>query len=781
MTRCLIAAALVALSAGAAQKTLEPNTVWANDTTYVADRKVYEFQPADREPVDCPPTHVKGHHFPRRTAFYLKGLRNVTLDFAGAEVLLHGKYQPFLLVDCTNVTVKNVSVRYDRTPYTQGVVRGWSDRELRVWIDQTNFPCHVEDGCMVYTSEHWSNRASPNAPCFCQFFDGATRKGAGISLAFFAANPVIDPSLPWAPGAIQFAPSFEGDVLVLKSDRSLAPWKGGMRPGNYVVVGHCARDHSNFELADCRDVTIRNYRTVNGLGMGIFPFHCHNLTLDGVKMFHDETSPSVIANSADGIHAFACSGDFIVTNCVVEGTIDDALNVHSNFYTVDAAEGNEIVAFTGLEPEGPTAIFRAGDRIAVHRGYTLDRTGEYTITATRVVDEKHVAFTLDRPVGKHAKKDIIENLSTQCRLLISNSRFGKSNTHLRLQTRGGIVIENCETELPFCLTGDMNYWFESSPCDSLVVRNTRFVGPGARISSEPEFTRTPAHPYYHGDLLVENCVFDNGTPISANNAKSVTVKNCRTADGRPIRVDRGNCAQVVTDSGDVFDEIRARLAKGERKITLAKRDWSCEAAGGGAACLELRGEKDIELDFGGGTLQVPARTRVLELTGCARIRVKNLAIKVARAEGASVGDVIVAEGCDACEFANVAIEAPTCRHAVVAKGCEGLTLSGCTAYGARDACLNLVGENLVVEKCRVGRNEGTGIQLVARRATLAGNHFEKIRCAEVRVVMPAEGKGSIVIRGNELVGAGERWLRVNGEAVVDRPCSGVTLADNVRR
>lgn len=762
---------------GAAEKTLEPNTVWANDTTYTANRKVYEIRQADCPKVASPATYVKGHHFPRYTAFLLKGLRNVTLDFNGATLLLHGKIQPFLLLDCTNVTVKNVSVRFDRSPFTQGVIRGVSDRELRLWVDPTNFPCHVENGRLAFTSAYWTDYASTNAPCFCQYFDGPTRKGAGLSLAFFAANPVIDPKIPWAPGAIQFTPREENGEIVLASDRSLAPWRGGMKVGNYAVIGHAKRDHSSFEMADCRDITLRNYRIVNGVGMGIFPFHCHNVTLDGVKMMNDETSPSIIANSADGIHAFSCSGDFVVTNCVVEGTIDDALNVHSNFYELEKAEGNEIVTFTGLEPEGTTAIYRPGDRIAIHRGFTLDRTGEYTIVATRPIDEKHVAFTLDRPVGKHAKKDIIENLSTQCRLLISNSRFGKSNTHLRLQTRGGIVIDSCESELPFCLTGDMNYWFESSPCDTLIVRNSRFVGGHARIRSEPEFTPTPAHPYYHGDLLVENCTFDVETAVNANGAKSVTVKNCRMSDGRPVRVDRGSCSQVSNDAvADLSDEIQARLAKGERKIVFPKRNWTCEAS-----AVSLVGHKDIEIDFAGGTLRVPKDRTALNISGCSRVTLKNLTVDIgAKAEGKGAADAVLLEGCDACILENIAVLAGTCARGIALKGCAAVQLTGCSARFAGVACIDVIGEGTVIRMCRIGDTPGNGVKLTARRAEIVRSHFEGIRCAEVALVTPVDGDHSISIHDNRLVGAGERWLRLNDAAALDSPVPGVVEEHNLR-
>ena len=50
------------------------------------------------------------------TAIYLKDLSNVTLDFGGATLLLRDDtIQPFLLDGCQNVTIKNVTVEYERS------------------------------------------------------------------------------------------------------------------------------------------------------------------------------------------------------------------------------------------------------------------------------------------------------------------------------------------------------------------------------------------------------------------------------------------------------------------------------------------------------------------------------------------------------------------------------------------------------------------------------------------------------------------------------------------
>ncbi len=521
-----------------------------DDTVYRADRPAYDFAEKDTILADDPRYYLRGHGDPLHTVFYLRNLKNVTLDFGGAVLTLHGKIQPFLLDGCENVSVRNVTVRYDRCPYTQGEIVS-SDAERLVLKIGSDFPYRVEDGELVIVSDTWENRDLDKAPMFLQNFDAATRQGRGIHLVIFGKNPQIDPSLPWAKSTVQFAVSEENGLLVL-TKKGEVPIPSDLRPGQLAVIGHERRNISNIQMVCCKNVTLTDYRILNGTGMGIFPFHCENVTLDRIRMTFDEQSPSIIANAADGIHAFACSGEFVIRDSVVEGTIDDILNIHSNFYSLKSVSGSTITAETCLEPIAQTPLFLAGDRIRVCHGHTQEPAAEYTLLSVEPVAEKRVRFTLDRPVESHEENDVIENLSTQCRITIRNCRFGKCNSHLRFQSRGDILIENTETEAPFLLTGDMTYWYESSPCEHFKVRDTAFRTSRAVIRSCPEFVPTERQPYYHGDIDLENCTFDDSVPVTAEHARSVTMKNCRRTDSGAMTVRLTGCGKA--DCEDVLIE-----------------------------------------------------------------------------------------------------------------------------------------------------------------------------------------------------------------------------------
>ena len=84
------------------------DTVFESDTTYVGDKKVYDIYPSDEmEEIYAWYTFLNSGNIPLRSAFVLRGLKNVTIDLGGAKLVLHGRIMPFAVFDCENITFKN--------------------------------------------------------------------------------------------------------------------------------------------------------------------------------------------------------------------------------------------------------------------------------------------------------------------------------------------------------------------------------------------------------------------------------------------------------------------------------------------------------------------------------------------------------------------------------------------------------------------------------------------------------------------------------------------------
>lgn len=517
------------------KKNLNPTGPWEDDVEYVGSCEEYHVRPQDGRPHDI---HTYRGLAPVSTAVLLKDKRNITLDFGGATLALHGKLQAFVLENCENIAIRNVDVLNDRAAFTEATVveNGGDFLTLRL---NPHHPCRVENGRLIPTSEYWENDTLDSTVMFLQCFDAQTREGRGFQLCMIG-KVIHRENLPFA--FEQFiAEEVAGGLLRLRGNISEC-----FRPGNIVALGHERRRLSTFFIRNCRNVRLENVRILNGPGMGVMPIHSRDLYLDRVMFAPCEKSQGIITNLADALHTFACSGDLVMTDCLFEGMIDDAVNVHGQFYLVEKCEGNCLTVRQTLEGETTgVIIFGAGDRIGVHRSRTTEVDAEYVVRNTRIIDDDLVELTLDRPVSvAHEPGSLVENLSAQVDLIMRGCAFRNANSHLRIQTAGKIRIEKCEIGLPLWLTGDGSFWFESSGVRDMVVRDTAFTTEEATILVNPQILPTEKEPYYHRNIRIENCSFRSACPVEARLADHIVFVDNRQEDGKPMRLRLTNCGTV---------------------------------------------------------------------------------------------------------------------------------------------------------------------------------------------------------------------------------------------
>lgn len=524
---------------------LKTNNVWQDDCVYEADAlklEVYES--------DC--TIVTGSKYLQYywgtekndklpIAIHIVGKKNITLDFKGATLYLHGQIQPFMIEDCQNVTIKNCVIEYDRASYTEVEVLEIGDGFVRV-KPFDKYPCRVEDGNLIFTSETWESKNVPT-PIFFMPFDKESRKGLGYPLATIGKDLKIPKNFPYFYH--QF-PQIEQDngTIILRGKTCPECW----HVGNIVAIHHEERWLSAITLRNTNYIHIENVRILNGFGMGILPLHCGNIHIKGLKTTCDERSHGIITNGADVVHAISCYGDFVIEDSIIEGMMDDSINVHSNFGVIEKIENQTItMALPEVAINRFAYNFNEGERIAVYNGSTMENCGEYIITSLDWLDDKRAIVKVDKPLLKHKQGDVIENLSTQPNLTVRNCVIGKAYTHMRLQTRGKVLIENNEIELAVLLSGDMSYWFESSPINDLTIKNNKFTLERAQIFAVPEFFPTQKAPYYHENIKIVDNEFASENPIIFKMANNVTFTGNKHVDGKPLTLTLVNCGEVQSD------------------------------------------------------------------------------------------------------------------------------------------------------------------------------------------------------------------------------------------
>lgn len=508
-------------------RTLSPGVQIESNTCYTCTQDTLAFRVSDTQHL-TDRTYLSLVYFNRGyldTAFYLRGLKNVVLDFNGATLLLHGRIQPFILDECENVTIRNVTVAYDRSFYSEFDVVAHEPGALRLRC-RKNFPCRVEDGYLIPYAETWENRELHIGDMFVQAFDRETRESDGFTVAAIGEEIRLKDTPP-CPVAHLRVREEGGDIVLL--GEVPAHWDAR----HIVALSHETRDKSSAFLCRSKNITVENYRILNGAGYGIVSMYCEDITIDGLILTHDEKSHGILANSADAIHLVATKGDIVIRNSVIEGMFDDALNIHGNFYLAAGLCEGGLRARRTRECYFCDAYYKAfdaGDEICIYRGQTLEPKCRVTLSGVEVIDDYHVWLLTDGDLSSVEDEDIIENLTAQPNLLIENCRCGKAISHLRVQTRGRVVIENNEFGIPLMFTGDTKYWFEASPVTDVLVRGNRFTGERGYISSCPEYQASDAAPYYHSGILVENNVFDTRTALRAHDSADIRFTDNRCID-----------------------------------------------------------------------------------------------------------------------------------------------------------------------------------------------------------------------------------------------------------
>lgn len=516
--------------------TITLGQTFRSNQTYRADRDRYDVTFADTTRL----------HIDKLTgddaAFRLDGLHDVTLDFGGAMLYLHGKIQPIVMTDCSNITIKNLIVKYDRAPYTEGEILEAGEGYLRI-RPNPNHPFKVEDGEFIPYSDTWENRGLRKYTHFFMSYDKETGAGKGFALGVISGHPDLDPNSPWVKGCMKVAPEMDGEDLILRGENIPACFEKG------AVMAYCheLRDCTCIAAHHCRDLVLENVRLIDGVSMGVYFVHVENVTIDGLKFLKDELSSGYSSNGADALHTFACSGKFEIRNSVFEGMIDDALNIHSSYYEFTEAEGNTIKALCKSNDTTYVRTFGAGDVITVLRGRTLEEQARYTVKAVEILDKDYVRLTVDRPVEAHQQGDAIRDLSTVCDLHIENCRFGQAGVaHLRFQNGGKTLVEHCKSACSFCLTGDMSYWFESDPVEQFTVRDTAFTG-WAQVEATPEFFPTAKEPYYHKTVDIQNCTFEKELVLDLKAVRNTVFKNNRNTKGITMKARLTNCGEADCD------------------------------------------------------------------------------------------------------------------------------------------------------------------------------------------------------------------------------------------
>ena len=472
----------------------------------------------------------------KRIAVLLEDMENVELDFSGSTLITHGVMTHFALLNCKNVTIRNLTIDNPSTMFLQARVSahgdGYVDLEKSIGKESFRVNRHGE-----LTIDYLESTFTVNTAIEYRHDTGEIEYGTN--------DFPFDDHFPH----LRFE-ELGNDMLRVHGVKRYPPI------GNIEILYIYPRLGCGFFMEDCSDVYIENVTVHGCLGMGVLAQTCHNVHLNSFNTLrHGDRHYTA---NVDATHFVNCTGLVKVENCTFEGQLDDALNIHGMYARIERVCGNEIFVREVHNQSKGIRIYRDGDKIQAVNVNSLIPYTEKTIEKAEYLNQDMIRLVLLEDASDIKVGDNIENIDRNADLIFKNNT-GRNNRArgMRIATRGKVIIEDCyfhTSGSAILFESNGSYWFESGGTTDVTVQNNFFdrckytVWGVSVISCVPRMA-IEEEKYFHKNIRIDNnefkttfdylIQFDNvenisfkGNRVSCNEDVSpkITLKHIKNAD-----------------------------------------------------------------------------------------------------------------------------------------------------------------------------------------------------------------------------------------------------------
>ncbi|MGN0832359.1 MAG: DUF1080 domain-containing protein, partial [Kiritimatiellia bacterium] len=396
----------------------------------------------------------------------LTGLRNVRIKGNGSRFVMHGATIAVAVIDSVGVTLEGVSIDWARPFVTSAWITEVKDGETTIEIDGEKEPYAVEDGKFYALGEGWKT------PYECML---ACRGDS---------HAVVEGTLDiWWRGKLQ--PTAVKDRWILPLDLKAK----NVRPGDCLLIRPDKRPFPATIVYRATDTRFHDLVLHTAWGMGVICQRSENFAWTGSGAAAERLS-GVFAPAgerrfatlnADATHFSNVKGKVEIENCLFEGMMDDAINVHSTCLGVTEKLDDRTLRCRYMHRQAyGFEVFAAGERLRFIRGKTLENGPVLTVAEVESVDPYEVVVTLDQAIPDgYGVGDAVENADYQPSVVFRGNIVARNRARGTLfTTPKPVLVESNLFERvmgsAILFAGDSQGWYESGACENVVVRGNTF-------------------------------------------------------------------------------------------------------------------------------------------------------------------------------------------------------------------------------------------------------------------------------------------------------------------
>lgn len=433
--------------------------------------------------------------------FPMENINNLTIEGNGSQLIYCDRVQPFLIKNCSNISLRNFSTDYSFYRYAFAKVISVTKDGFETALNEDEFNYYVQDGFLNFICGE----------------DILSTKNRQISMRRIEPEKtyvdflrVGDCEFPFnAAAANIFVDAVKTENGVFFKYREENNYTTKYKEGDIIVLAYDnLREAQSFYCEFSKNITLENVCIYRGGGMGFVADVCENITLDNYRIMKKENRNEYFTTTADGIFLTNCNGNFTLKNSYISDTYDDAMNIHGYYTEIEEIISPSKVKLSHLHPShwGLIPYFN-GDRVHISNPDTLNE--EYILEIEEISydeDRNNIFVTfkeeIDLKVGM-----LVENPDRTPEVLLENNIIERA-PHMRLSARN-IVVKNNKLSLDSCdiyIHDLIGFWGESGAVERIEICGNTF-GNADQANILSNSCRHPNSNRLHEKIIIKNNVF----------------------------------------------------------------------------------------------------------------------------------------------------------------------------------------------------------------------------------------------------------------------------------
>lgn len=460
------------------------------ETTISFQKGIYHFYPEYAYEKYC---YISNHNdVLARIAFMFKNKNNITIDGNGSTFIFHGRMIPFLMENCKNINVKNLSIDFSDSFHSESQITSHnSDGSFDMKISN-EYPYEIRNGQLVFVKPYYEHTLGQSI-----LYD-PQRKAIAYQTELF--TPITTLTKVKEKNYNDFGYKYKTD---LKDEYIRYRGKQDqleveqLKPGLVRVYNHRKklppigmilaskgeqgenRFAPAFKVNDTYGFYAENVIVHHAGGMGFLFENCKDVDL--YKCMIEPSGNRMVSTTADATHFVGCGGKVSLRDCVFHNQLDDAMNVHGAYQEIYEIIDNKTLRMrVGHFQQLGFKLANPGDTVGVVRlSDSFHAFCKLTVKETDQVNGRYQIIHLNEPIPDNVKVgDLLENLSAYPEIIVENCDISRNRARgLLISSPKKTTIRNnyFSTEMEAILFPvESSSWFESGNAANVYIEGNTF-------------------------------------------------------------------------------------------------------------------------------------------------------------------------------------------------------------------------------------------------------------------------------------------------------------------